>query len=230
MKSLEALAACGINTPELVETRPGGPLLHVCTWDAFQRLQSRGEREGFGLHIESGWRPFERQLSIWNRKARGELVLLDARGTPIDALSLAPLERMWAILKWSSLPGTSRHHWGTDLDISDALAVPADYEVQLTPTEVNPGGPFAPMHAWLDRLMELGEAEGFFRPYLPNHGCIQPERWHLSHAPSARQAQNAFREQTLREILVQSELELLAPVLDHLDHILALSFRCYFQE
>ncbi len=228
MLSLEALAVCGVNTPELVETSPGGPLLHVCAWESFQRLQEKALQQGFHLKIESGWRPFERQLSIWNRKARGELTLLDAHGKPINALALSPLERMWAILRWSALPGTSRHHWGTDLDISDSAAVPPDYEVQLTPAEVNAGGPFAPMHEWLDKMIASHSCEGFFRPFLPNHGCIQPERWHLSHAPSARQMQSRFREDTLKDLLIQNEVELLEPILGHLDHILSLSMRCYF--
>lgn len=230
MQSFEALAACGINTPELVETRPNGPLLHVCAWEAFQRLSEKAAHEGFRLRVESGWRPFERQLSIWNRKARGELPLLDSRGTPIDAQTLAPLERMWAILKWSALPGTSRHHWGTDLDVVDSAAVPPDYEIQLTPAEVNAGGPFAPMHAWLDRQIQEGTAEGFFRPFQPNHGCIQPERWHLSHAPSARLFQNNLNEKVLRELLAESNIELLPSILTHLDSILSMSVRCYFRD
>ena len=35
------------------------------------KLKSTFAKAGFALRIESAYRPFERQLSIWNRKARG---------------------------------------------------------------------------------------------------------------------------------------------------------------
>jgi hypothetical protein len=50
--------------------------------------------------------------------------LLDAHNQPLDALQLGETERLHAILHWSALPGTSRHHWGTDLDIYDPTACP----------------------------------------------------------------------------------------------------------
>jgi len=39
-------------------------------------------------------------------------------------------EKIASILRWSALPGTSRHHWGTDLDIIDAKALTAEMKVQ----------------------------------------------------------------------------------------------------
>ena len=49
-----------------------------------------------------------------------------------------------------AIPGTSRHHWGTDLDVYDAAALPADYRLELSPAEVAPGGLFDSLHRWLD--------------------------------------------------------------------------------
>ena len=52
------------------------------------------------------------------------------------------------------LPGASRHHWGHDVDIYDAAAMPEGYQIQLTPEEVEGAGIFAPMHDWLDRYFD----------------------------------------------------------------------------
>ena len=52
------------------------------------------------------------------------------------------------------LPGTSRHHWGTDLDIWDAAAVEPDYALRLSPAEYVADGVFSAMTQWMDELVE----------------------------------------------------------------------------
>ena len=68
-----------------------------------------------------------------------ERPLLDARNQPLDALQLGETERLHAILHWSALPGTSRHHWGTDLDIYDPDCLPAGTRLALEPWEYEGG-------------------------------------------------------------------------------------------
>ncbi|MEZ5568792.1 MAG: M15 family metallopeptidase [Halioglobus sp.] len=150
---------------------------------AFAALRRDAARAGFTLTIASSFRSFERQLSIWNGKASGERPLHDDRGEPLCAAQLTPDQRLRALLRFSAIPGTSRHHWGTDLDVFDAGALSAGQTVQLTPAEVAPEGPFAPLHAWLDEQMAAGRSHGFFRPYAQERGGVAPERWHLSYAP-----------------------------------------------
>ncbi|NIM47861.1 MAG: D-alanyl-D-alanine carboxypeptidase family protein, partial [Gemmatimonadales bacterium] len=86
-------------------------------------------------------------------------------------------------LRWSALPGASRHHWGTDLDVYDLAARPEGYEVELIPEEVDAGGMFGPLHEWLDGRIAADAAFGFFRPYERDRQGVAPERWHLSYAP-----------------------------------------------
>ncbi|MCV5359665.1 M15 family metallopeptidase, partial [Escherichia coli] len=90
---------------------------------------------------------------IWNGKWRGERPLLDASSQPIDALQLCEIERLHAILRWSALPGTSRHHWGTDLDIYDPDCLPAGTKLALEPWEYEAGGWFADLSEWLSDHM-----------------------------------------------------------------------------
>lgn len=177
--------------PELMDDSLGAPL-HPAILAPLMRLQQRAAEAGFDLQVVSGYRSFDRQLAIWNAKASGQRALLDSRGQPLDFASLSPDQLVHVILRWSALPGGSRHHWGSDIDVYDAAAVDADYAVQLTPQEVNEGGPFAPMHDWLDEQFRRDDGEGFFRPYDIDRGGVAPERWHLSFAPLAAQMQAAL--------------------------------------
>jgi hypothetical protein len=196
-----------------------GASIHRDVVGPFLALRDEGRLAGFELAIDSGFRSFERQLSIWNRKVGGELAVLDSAGIPLDTDSLTEEELVFAILRWSALPGGSRHHWGTEIDVFDAAAKPEGYEVQLTPQEVEPGGMFGPLHQWLDARMAAGEAFGFFRPYDRDRGGVAPERWHLSCAPVAAPFEADLTVEVLREVLGAADLGLKDVVLDHLEEI-----------
>ena len=126
---------------------------------------------------------------------------------------------VFAILRWSALPGASRHHWGTDLDVYDATARPAGYEIELIPEEVNRGGMFGRLHEWLDGCMASDTAFGFFRPYDRDHGGVAPERWHLSHAPIAVPLLEQLTPDALSHAVTTADMTLKDVVLAHLDEI-----------
>jgi LAS superfamily LD-carboxypeptidase LdcB len=196
-----------------------GATLHADVVEPLLALREEGRRQGFELAIDSGYRSFGRQLSIWNRKARGELPVLDGRAAPLDVGRLTEQELLFAILRWSALPGASRHHWGTELDVFDAAAMPEGYRVELVPAEVDPGGMFAPLHEWLDGRIAAGESFGFFRPYDRDRGGVAPERWHLSHAPVAVAFEAGLTLDVLREAVAAADIELKAAILAHLEEI-----------
>ncbi len=164
----------------------GGHRLQQPAAEAFARLQADAAEAGFQLAVASSYRSFERQCLIWNGKASGRRPVHDDEGNPVAMDDLPEALQLRAILRFSALPGTSRHHWGTDIDVYDAAAIPADYQVQLTPAEVAPGGFFDELHCWLDQRMTAGRSHGFYRPYSEDRGGVAPERWHLSYAPLAR--------------------------------------------
>jgi LAS superfamily LD-carboxypeptidase LdcB len=165
---------------------------------ALAALREAAARAGFDLAIASGFRDFPRQRELWNAKWRGERPVLDAAGRPLDATALAPPERVLAILEWSALPGGSRHHWGTDVDLWDRAAVAPGYRLQLVTAEYDAGGPFAALAGWLDRHMRRF---GFYRPYATGAGGVRPEPWHLSFAPVAEPARRALGVEALRDAL-----------------------------
>jgi LAS superfamily LD-carboxypeptidase LdcB len=176
---------------------PCGQRLQEPVAHAFTQLQDEARAAGFELAIASGFRSYARQLAIWNGKARGLREVHDDAGLPVALEGLPASEKLAAILRYSAIPGTSRHHWGTDLDIFDAAAMPAGYRLELSPREVASGGPFDPLHCWLDERMAAGESFGFFRPYSRDRGGVAPERWHLSYAPLALDCQAKLTAQLL---------------------------------
>ena len=164
---------------------------------AFTALQSDARNAGFELSIASSFRPFYRQLAIWNGKAAGTRPIHDDQGHPISIERLSRMEQLHAILRYSAMPGASRHHWGTDLDVYDSAAVPSEYPLQLSPDEVATGGVFDGLHCWLDARLAAGESHGFFRPYGKDRGGVAPERWHLSYAPLSVACAAQFNSATL---------------------------------
>lgn len=196
-----------------------GVRVHQEVVEPFRSLQREADAAGFDLRILSGYRSFEHQLSIWNRKASGELAVLDGDAAPIDIDTLNEPELVFAILRWSALPGASRHHWGTDLDVYDAAATPEGYEVQLIPEEVNAGGMFGPLHEWLDERIAADDCFGFFRPYDEDRNGVAPERWHLSYGPVAAPYLEQLTTDVLRAALEPPDLLLKDTVLQRLDEI-----------
>ncbi len=190
--------------------------LHPQVVAPFLNLRRAALADGFDLSPQSSFRDFSRQLTIWNGKFSGVRPMLDAAGGALDANELTPSGRVDAILLWSALPGASRHHWGTDIDLIDARAIPPAYRVALTPEEFAPGGPFAPAGDWL----EVHAARfGFFRPFRGVSSGVRAEPWHFSFAPVAENARRALTPAVLRAAIEAAPLLGKQEVLTRLDEL-----------
>ncbi len=206
----------GLDDTHLV-TLSDGHRLQVPVARAFAELQAEARRAGFELAIASSYRSFFRQLAIFNDKVSGLRPVYDDAGQVVLMDRLTAPEQLHAVLRYSALPGGSRHHWGTDLDVYDAAAVSADYALQLSPAEVASGGVFDDLHRWLDERIATGRSSGFFRPYGVDRGGVAPERWHLSYAPLSSSYVNYLTCDALRacwdtladgaELLLREEIE-----------------------
>lgn len=201
---LNALELTGRARTHVVQVEVPPCTLHRDVVGPFQGLRAAAARQGIDLHPVSSFRDFQRQLLIWNAKARGERPLYDRHGAPIDYATLDPAERAETILLWSALPGASRHHWGSDFDVVDASLVPPGAAVSLLPQDYAAGGRFAQLGQWLDANLH---EHGFYRPYARDLGGVQPEPWHLSYAPVAQRALEALTPQLLRSVIEGSDIE-----------------------
>ena len=190
--------------------------LHYESVASFLAMREAAARAGIDLRPVSSFRDFDRQLLLWNRKWTGERPLYDRSGREIDASQLGDEQRVDAILCWSAVPGGSRHHWGSDIDVIDAAAMPEGYVVQLLPSEYAPGGVFERLTAWLDRNMH---GYGYHRPYGSDRGGAGIEPWHLSYAPVARRAIEELSLPVLRRAIASSDVLGRDVVLDRLPEI-----------
>lgn len=200
----------------MVEFGPMRVGVHRDVVGALRAMVDAAAAERIALAVASGFRSFDRQLSIWNQKARGERAVLDASERPLDVLALAPEQRVIAILRWSALPGASRHHWGTDVDVFDQSVLAPGMAPRLERHEAAPDGIFGCLHRWLDNH---AHRFGFFRPYDCDRGGTSPEPWHLSYVPLARECEAAQSCGLLERALRGADLELKDEVLRNLDSI-----------
>ncbi|WP_224489637.1 M15 family metallopeptidase [Robertkochia flava] len=159
---------------------------------AFLKMQEAAAAEGIELKVVSGFRNYQRQLEIWNdkyKKYRKE--------------GLTPPQAVEKIIEYSTIPGTSRHHWGTDLDIIDEA--PDEREKVLDPEKFEEGGPFYKMKLWMD---EHAESYGFYLVYTnaPGRKGFHYEPWHYSYAPISVPMLKAYLAQDINEIVQTADL------------------------
>lgn len=177
--------------------------LHHAIVNDFLALQDGAKTAGFELTIASSFRDFNRQSIIWNNKFCGARAVYNTKQEIVDLNALSDIDKCIAIMRYSALPGASRHHLGTDLDIFDNAAVSSDYQLQLTPSEYEQGGPFSPLSEWLNtHLSEFG----FYRPYQVDLGGVAPELWHISHIKQSQLLVSTLSEDALYTCINNSEL------------------------
>jgi LAS superfamily LD-carboxypeptidase LdcB len=177
--------------------------LHREVVEPFRALRAEAAKEGLDVTPFSAFRDFHQQVEIWNRKFRGERPLYDRDGNERDHATLSEAQIVEAILVWSAVPGASRHHWGSEIDVYDRAALPEGYRVRLLPEEYVPGGVFERLADWLnDNLARFG----FFRPYDRDRGGVYPEPWHISYAPVAAGAQSALTTDLIAGALEEADV------------------------
>ena len=147
-----------------------GMWLHKDTYEAFKKMQKAAKKDGVELVIKSATRNFKAQKAIWEAKWRGERKL--SSGENAKRAFPNEEERALKILEYSSMPGTSRHHWGTDVDFN---AFNNEYFEK---------GKGLKEYEW---LLANASQYGFCQPYTEK-GTARPhgyneEKWHWSYLP-----------------------------------------------
>ncbi len=190
-------------------------LLTSATATAFKKMQQQAQSDGINIQICSAYRNFERQMAIWDGKAQGKRPLLDINNSPVDSANLTDEQLVDAILCWSALPGASRHHWGTDIDVFDANNI-SKAELQLVTAEYIDNGPCALLAQW---LVDNAARFGFYLPYQPEQSGVSPEAWHISYYPESSLFLSQYRAESLRLLLSQAEITLQSALLKQLDKL-----------
>ena len=160
---------------------------------AFEKMQTQAKKEGIVLEIVSGYRSYVRQKSIWNRKYKFN-----------KAAGLSPKKNISKIIEYSTIPGTSRHHWGTDVDVIDG-SKPKEGDVLVT-EKFHGKGPYSELRIWMKRH---AEKYGFYLPYTQNTNRkgFYYEPWHYSYAPLSIPLLKNFTQLDLNKLLITDGLE-----------------------
>jgi len=148
-----------------------GMYLRKDAYAAFIKMAEAAAKEGLVFKILSATRPFNHQKRIWEDKWNGRR---QVGGNDLSKTMHNHEERAIKILEYSSMPGTSRHHWGTDIDIN---AFENSYFEK---------GKGKKEYDW---LVANANRFGFCQPYTPK-GKERPngyneEKWHWSYLPVA---------------------------------------------
>ena len=110
------------------------------------------------LPVVSATRNYTKQESIWSNKWYNQYSDIPQ-----------PIDRALAILQYSSMPGTSRHHWGTDVDL---------YALE---NYIFSAGDGKIVYDWLQKN---AASFGFCQPYTDGRCAgYNEERWHWSYLP-----------------------------------------------
>ncbi len=166
--------------------------MHIEVKAAFQKMKDAAAKEGINIEIVSAYRSFQRQKEIFEEKYRR-----------FTGEGLTPIQAIEKIIEYSTIPGTSRHHWGTDIDIIDANAPRPESVLQAK--HFHGDGPFCKLKDWLN---ENANSFGFFEVYThnANRKGFKYEPWHFSYAPVSKPMLQAYKKLDLKQILLEEKI------------------------
>jgi len=202
--------------------------IHKKVFPKLQLLKKIGRSKGIDLAILSGFRSFETQKGIIEKKINGTRPILDDFGKTKDPKDLTPSKLLESILRWSALPGFSRHHWGTDFDIYDKKALPPGYQIQLTPEEYQEKGPFFELNEWINEITSNDEKSDFFLPYKKDLGGVAKEPWHISFSKLTPQYEKGLTYNFFINFVETKEIPLKNVILDRTQEIYTRFIKAYF--
>lgn len=138
-------------------------------YDAFNKMAAEAQQSGIRFKIISATRSFDHQKAIWQRKwDDGKYRHLNDK------------DKALAILRYSSMPGSSRHHWGTDIDLNSLN------------NQWFESGEGKKMYDWLHAN---AHRYGFYQVYTSKENGrtgYSEEKWHWSYLPTAKNMLEEF--------------------------------------
>lgn len=156
------------------------------TFEAFKKMAEAAAADGILLKIVSATRTFSQQKGIWESKWTGGKLV---EGKKLPKSHSDPMKRALKILEFSSMPGTSRHHWGTDIDLNNL----SDGYF----TKKNSTG--AKIYAWLSAN---AHKFGFCQPYSAGRTAgYHEEKWHWSYTPLSKPLLEAAKMQLRNDLI-----------------------------
>jgi len=161
---------------ENIYTKKSNIYLRKQAYDSYCKMYAAAKKEGLNLKIVSAFRSNYHQQLIWESKWTGKRKV---GGKQLNISIPDEYLRAREILKYSSMPGSSRHHWGTDIDIYDLNNSTFDSGVGLK------------VYEW---LKNNAADYGFYQVYTSGRTVgYNEEKWHWSYLPIAKPMLDQFR-------------------------------------
>lgn len=150
-----------------------GMFIQKETYESFKKMHAAAKQDGISFVIKSATRNFFSQKNIWEAKWNGKRKTTGVKNIIKDFPN--PKDRALKILMFSSMPSTSRHHWGTDIDLNNFT------------NKYFEKGKGKKEYDW---LKNNAHKFGFYQPYTKKgserpHGYNE-EKWHWSYLPLSK--------------------------------------------
>jgi LAS superfamily LD-carboxypeptidase LdcB len=143
--------------------------LRKTVFEKFKAMADSAAKAGIILKALSGTRSFSEQKNIWDNKWNNYFKNGD---------SIACMKK---ILLYSSMPSTSRHHWGTDIDINS-----------LEPSYFASGKGLKE-YTWLvNNAHKFGFCQVYDDMKKTGRTGYQEEKWHWSYLPESTKFLNEY--------------------------------------
>ncbi|WP_299683305.1 M15 family metallopeptidase [uncultured Dokdonia sp.] len=159
---------------------------------AFEQLKAAALKDKIQIKVVSSYRDYAHQNRIWERKYNR-----------FRESELSPIQAIKKIIEYSTIPGTSRHHWGTDIDLIDGTPkVTGDV---LVPSKFHGTGPFCKFKEWMDAH---ANSFGFYLVYtdIADRKGFNYEPWHYSYAPLSIPYLKSYNGLDIKTILQENKL------------------------
>lgn len=145
---------------------------------ALKKMAQAAKKDSVFLYVVSATRTYRHQKNIWQAKYWGKR----KSGGRFLTKDMSSQEKAKSILQYSSMPGTSRHHWGTDVDLFFRTT-----DIRLSNSNFTNGEGLR-LYRWLQKN---AKQFGFCQPYknIPTerrkgyHLGYFEEKWHWSYLP-----------------------------------------------
>lgn len=161
-------------------------------YQAYLEMNQAAEKDGFTIRVVSSYRTFNHQNLIWTRKYKR-----------YRSKKLTAKQAVLNNIRYTAIPGSSRHHWGTEIDVVNGRVKTSRYP--LNTKNYHGYGIYKNFREWMDAN---AHKYGYYQVYTNEHSRkgFKYEPWHYSYADLGVPMLKAYRERQIEEILKEQQL------------------------
>ena len=159
---------------------------------AYLEMNYEAKKSDMNIRVVSSYRSFNHQNLIWTRKYKR-----------YRSRNLSSQQAIQYNIRYTAIPGSSRHHWGTEIDVVNGSIKTSKYP--LNTKNFHGYGIYKSFREWMD---SHAHKFGYYQVYTNDHQRrgFKYEPWHYSFAELAKPMLKEYKERDVQKILKQQEL------------------------